>query len=99
MAEIFVVGLRVSERVLAVVRWGVRLLERHHLWRRINVGHGAHAWRRGCPFQAVIPRAGGIAQGILIAQEVVDGIWVTPRHAHDCDAGWYPWVALRASRA
>ena len=64
---IFVMGLRFGECVLALVRWGVCLLGWHHpLW-RIAIGHGTHAWRRGCPFQAVIPRAGGIAQGILIA--------------------------------
>ena len=83
LAKVVAVGQRVGERVLAVVRWGARLLERHHLWRRIDVGHGAHARRHGRPFQAVIPRAGGIARGILIAQEVMDGVRVTLRHAHE----------------
>jgi hypothetical protein len=49
MAKVVAVGQCVGERVLAVVRWGVRLLRRHHLRRRVAVGHGAHAQRRGCP--------------------------------------------------
>ena len=82
MAEIFAVSLRVGECALAVVRWGVRLLGRHHLRRRVAVGHGAHARWRGCALQAVVPRARGITQGILEAQEVVDGVGVALRHAH-----------------
>ena len=83
MTKFVTVGQRVGERVLAVVCWDVRLLGWHHLWHRIDIGHGTHARRRGCPFQAVMPRAGGIAQGILAAQEVVDGVRVTLRHAHE----------------
>ena len=83
MAEIFAVGLRVGERVLAVVRWGVRLLGRHHLRRRVAIGHGAHARRHGRPLQVVVPCAGGITQGILEAQEVMDRVGVALRHAHE----------------
>ena len=67
MTKFVAVGQRIGECVLALVRWGVRLLGRHHLQWRVAVGHGAHAWHHGCPFQAVIPCAGGIAQGILVA--------------------------------
>ena len=82
MAEILAVGLRVGERMLAVVRRGVCLLGQHHLRRRVTVGHGAHARRRGYPLQVVVPRARGITQGILEAQEVVDRVGVALRHAH-----------------
>ena len=71
MTEVFVVSLRVGERSLALVRWGVRLLGRHHLRRRVTVGHGAHVRWRGCALQAVVPCARGITQEILKAQEVV----------------------------
>ena len=66
LEEVLAVDHRVGERVLAVVRWGVRLLGWYHLWRWIDIGHGAQARRHGCPFQAVISRTGGIAQGILV---------------------------------
>ena len=67
MEESFTVGLRIGERALAVVRWGVILFGRHHLRWRVAVGHSAHAWWRGCPLQTAIPRARGITQGILKA--------------------------------
>ena len=54
MAKVVTVGQCIGERVLALVRWGVRLLGRHHLQWRVAVGHGAHVWRHGCAFQAVI---------------------------------------------
>ena len=82
IAENFAVGPRVGERVLAMVCWGVRLFKRHHLR------------RRGCPLQAVVPRAGGITQGILEAQEVVDGVGVALRHAHELRCGLTPLGGL-----
>ena len=83
MAEIFAVSLPVGECALAVVRWGVRLLRRHHLRQRVVVGHDAHARRRGCSLQVVVSHAGGITQGILVAQEVMDRVGVALRHAHE----------------
>ena len=83
MAKVVTVGQHIGERVLVLVRWGVHLFGRHHFRRRVAVGHGAHARWRGCPLQAVIPHAGGIAQRILEAQEVVDGVRVALRHAHE----------------
>jgi len=76
-------GLCVGERLLAVVRRGVCLLRRHHLRRWVIVGHGAQVRRRGCSFQVVVSRAGGIAQGILVAQEVMDRVRVALCHAHE----------------
>ena len=43
MAKVVSVGQRIGERVLALVRWGVHLLRRHHLQWRVAVGHGTHA--------------------------------------------------------
>ena len=92
-AEILAMGLRVGERLLAVVQRGVRLLRRHHLRRRVVVGH-AHARRRGCSFQVVVSRAGGITQGIHVAQEVVDRVRVALRHAHELRRGLAPLGGL-----
>ena len=86
-AEIFVVSLRVSECALAGVRWGVRLLGRHHLRRRVAVGCATHARWCGCALQVVVPRARGTTQGILEAQEVVDRVRVALRHAHELRRG------------
>ena len=99
MEETFAVGLRVGERALVVVRWGVRLLRRHHLRRRVAIGHGAHARRHGCSLQAAVPHARGITQGILKAQEIVDKVRVASVMPTNCDAGWNPRTALRVSRA
>ena len=95
MEETFAVGLRIGERTLVVIRWGVRLLGRHHLRRRVAVGHGAHARWRGCALQAVVPRARGITQGILEAQEVVDRVRVALRHAHELQRGLEPLGGLK----
>ena len=67
MAKVVTVGQRVGEFMLTLVRRGVHLFRRHHFRRWVAVGHGTHSrWRR-CPLQTVVPRAGGVAQGILIA--------------------------------
>ena len=94
MEETFAVGLRVGERALAVVHWGVRMLGRPHHRRRIIVGHSAYMRRRGCSLQVVVSRAGGITQGILEAQEVVDGVGVALRHAHELGCGLEPLGSL-----
>ena len=36
-----------------------------------------------CSLQVVVSRAGGITQGILITQEVVDGVRIASRHVHE----------------
>jgi hypothetical protein len=43
MEGIFTMGLHIGECVLALVRWGVHLLGRHHPLRWIAIGHGTHA--------------------------------------------------------
>ena len=91
--KILAVCLRVGECAFAVVRGSARLLGRRHLWRWVDdggVGHGAQARQRECPLQVVVSHVGGVAQGILIAQEVMDGVRIASRHAHELGRGLVP---------
>ena len=90
------VGLRIGKRLRAVIQRGVHQLRRHDLWRRVagSASHGAHATWHGYPLQVVVSRAGGIAQGILIAQEVVDRGGVAFHHAHKLGRGLVPMHGL-----
>ena len=94
--KFFSIGLRVGERLRAVILGGVRLLRWHHLWWRLagSASHGAHATRRGYSLQVVVSRARGITQGILITQEVVDGVGIAPCHAHGLGRGLVPTHGL-----
>ena len=96
MTKVLAMGPRVGKRLLAVVRRGVRLLRRHHFrwWVDGGVGHRAQARRCGRPFQVVVSCAGGIVQGILVAQEIMDGVGVALHHAHKLGRGLAPMDGL-----
>ena len=52
--------------------------------------HRTYVLRRGRTIWVVVPHAGALAQGILIAQEIEDGGGVAPRHAHELGRGLVP---------
>jgi len=89
-AELIGVSLRVGERLRVVTRRGVRRIGRfRHRWRWIarRGRDRTHApWRRRAA-EIVVPCAGGVTQGVLVAQEVVDGGGVAHRHAHELGHG------------